>query len=349
MKKIVIIGGGFAGAFAARKLECRFQVTLIDEKEYFEFTPGVLRTLVNPSHRRSIEILHKEYLQRTRIIQGTAIAITKKDITINHKKIPFDYLIIASGSRYNSPIKEKDLVIASRAKELQEYSQQLLKAKKVLIIGGGIVGVELAAEICTFFPEKKVVIVHSKERLMERAPEKAQKYAQHFLEKRKVRIIFNERITKHENHQYHTDKGTTISCDLAFLCTGIMPNHEHLGVCSVNLNDRKLLCVNEYLQVQSHSTIFAAGDITNIPEEKTAQAAEKQAAVVVKNIQRLEERKKLLQYSPAAKPMVISLGKYDGIFFYKSFVLTGVIPAFMKWFVEKKTMGRYRMKSIVFT
>ena len=39
--------------------------------------------------------------------------------------------------------------------------------------------------------------------------------------------------------------------------------------------------------------------------------------------------------------MVISLGKYDGIFEYKNVVLTGLIPAFLKLAIEKKTMWKY--------
>lgn len=47
---MVIVGGGFAGACVAQALEPDFRVTLIDNKDYFEFTPSVLRTIVEPNH-----------------------------------------------------------------------------------------------------------------------------------------------------------------------------------------------------------------------------------------------------------------------------------------------------------
>ena len=122
-----------------------------------------------------------------------------------------------------------------------------------------------------------------------------------------------------------------------------MPNYEHLAsYCSIELNSKNFLCVNEYLQVQGHKNIFAAGDINNIKEEKTAQSAEKQARLVVKNIYHLEQGEPLLMYNPEPKPMVISLGKYNGIFIYRDFVFTGLIPGIMKTIIEWKTMRRYR-------
>ena len=50
MKRLVVIGGGFAGLTIVRALCTEFQVTLIDSKPFFEFTPGILHTLVEPNH-----------------------------------------------------------------------------------------------------------------------------------------------------------------------------------------------------------------------------------------------------------------------------------------------------------
>lgn len=345
-KKVVIIGGGFAGALIARKLQSLsqspFQVTFIDEKEYFEFTPSVLRTLTEPQHAKKIQVLHAAYLPRARIIQGTVSTITPTMVRVRQQNILFDILVIASGSRYNTPIKEKNLVLASRTREFQQYAQKLVYAQTILIIGGGIVGVELAAEIVLHFPGKQLILVHSKEKLMERTPLKAQQYAQQFLQKRGVDIIFDEKVIQHHDHHYQTNKGRKISCNLAFLCTGITPNSEHLGICSSYLNEKKLLNVNEFLQVEGHSHIFAAGDITAIPEEKTAQAAEQQAAVVAENILRQYQEKPMKAYLPRQKAMVISLGKWDGIFWYHHLVFTGIIPGMLKRLIEWKTMRKYR-------
>ena len=106
MKKVVIIGGGFAGALAARKLEDSFAVTLIDAKDYFEFTPSILRTLIEPGHYKKIEVLHRRYLHQAQVVDEIVESFDSQAVVTKTKKYPYDYLIIATGSRYNLPIKE---------------------------------------------------------------------------------------------------------------------------------------------------------------------------------------------------------------------------------------------------
>ena len=341
MKKVVIVGGGFAGAYCARTLEKEFEVTLIDQKEYYEFTPSILRTLVEPEHARKIQALHSSYLTTTEIIKEKVIDITPKGVKTTKTFLPFDYAIICSGSRYNDPIKGRNVVIASRAAELQQYTEKLRQAERVLIVGGGLVGVELAAEIVTAFPNKKVTLVHAMAELMERNHPNARRYAQAFLQKKGVDIIFNEFVTKHTETECTTDQGRKIKADLVFLCIGIIPNYGHLSGMKESLNERHYLKVNENLQVMGYENIFAAGDITAIMEEKTAQNAEKQAEVVAENIKRLERGKQLQRYASRPRTIVISLGKWDGILVRRNIVLTGLIPGMLKTLIEWKTMRKY--------
>jgi NADH dehydrogenase FAD-containing subunit len=341
--KVVVIGGGFAGTYVARHLENDFDVTLIDCKEYFEFTPSVLRTIVEPAHIKKIQALHSHYLHKTHIVRGHADDIINNAVVVGKKKYPFDYLVVSSGSRYNVPIKGDTVVQATRAAELRNHAQKLKKTKKVLIIGGGIVGVELAAEIASHFPDKEVTLAHSRDELMNRSPKKARDYAQRYLEKRGVRILWNTYVMGKKGSAYLTKSGEKIRAGLAFLCTGITPNWEFLKRhYSKSLTDRHQIKVNSYLQIKGHKNVFAAGDITAIKEEKLAQTAEKQAAIVTANIRLAHAKKPLLTYESASRPMVISLGKYDGLLIKKNWVIKGWIPAIMKSLVEWKSMRHYR-------
>jgi len=341
MKKIVIIGGGFAGSYCARRLENNFEVTLIDREDYFEFTPSIIRALVEPEHISKITVLHQEYLKKVKIVKGEAEEISPKMVMANGKEYQYDFLIICSGSKYNTPIKEKNLIILSRIKGIKKHANALKKAKSVLVIGGGLVGVELAAEIAERFPRKKITLVHSKEKLLERSSTKAQNYAQSFLEKKKIKIILNQ-IASDVNGIFITDKGLKLKADITFWCTGITPNYEFLEKCSVDLNDRNYLCVNKYLQVIGHKHIFAGGDITNIAEEKTAQNAEEQAKLIVKNIIHLEQNRHLEEYKSKERIMVISLGQKNGMITYKNIVITGYIAGILKRMIEWKTMRRFK-------
>eukprot|EP01112_Ceratiomyxa_fruticulosa_P006602 TRINITY_DN1742_c0_g1_i4.p1 TRINITY_DN1742_c0_g1~~TRINITY_DN1742_c0_g1_i4.p1 ORF type:complete len:279 (-),score=40.51 TRINITY_DN1742_c0_g1_i4:308-1144(-) len=223
-KHIVIIGGGFSGSIAAQQLQNEFDVTLIDTKDYYEFTPSVLRTIVEPNHIRGIQILHTRYLKHTNIIQAQVQKISTTNVELSNRSIPFDYLVLCSGSNYQQPFKESSVIAAARANSLRESYYAIRKKETILIIGGGIVGVELAAEIVSHFKSKRVILVHSQANLINRFPKKAIKYCEDFLRSHGVELILNERITQHKDWIFVTDKKREINCDMAFLCTGISPN-----------------------------------------------------------------------------------------------------------------------------
>lgn len=342
MKKLIIIGGGFSGAYLAKKLQDQFDLTLIDSKEYFEFTPSVLKALVQPKLISRIQVPHRKYLPKANLILGPATKITAKEVYVSNKIILFDYLVISSGSSYSLPIKSNEIILINRDKSLQEYSIQLHSAKQILIVGGGLVGIELAAEIATTFPEKQITICHSQSCLLERCIPKIQDYVLSFLKKKKVKIILNEKVIKKNKNLFLTNQNTIIPADLAFWCTGINPNSKFLG--NFNLNQKRFLRVNDFLQVDSYQNIFAAGDITALPEEKTAQNAEEQARIVIKNILSLEQNQPLIKYLSSPRMMLISLGHFNGILTYKNIIITGIIPAILKKIVEWRTLQRYRFQ-----
>src|SRR3989338_309318 len=341
MKRLVVIGGGFAGTCIAQRLQKFFAVTLIDSKDYFEFTPGILRTIVEPEHWNKIKVLHRSYLPHTRIILGVVSRVNKEQVQVGKEKMPFDYLVICSGSNYNSPIKEQHIVLPMRAQHLVDAHKSLEKAASVLIMGGGLVGVELAAEIITHYPKKSVRIIHPHGSLIPRNNCKSQIYATKFLQRRGVDIVYNDKVIGRKSGTFLTEKGIELNPDVAFLCTGIMPNFSFLKDHFTHvLNKFNQVRVNKNLQVSGCSNIFAAGDITDIAVEKTAQNAENQAKAVAANIQAIEQRKHLISYNPSRTTQVISLGKRDGILEFRSMTITGFIPSLLKVLIEKREMWR---------
>ncbi len=348
MKKVVVIGGGFAGSYISRKLQNYFKVILIDSKDYFEFTPGILRTIVEPAHIKKIQILHKKYLNKAKVIIGDVKEISEKSVTVGKKMFKFDYAVICSGSNYQSPIKEQHVVIAARSQHLINCYKNLSSAKEILIIGGGLVGVELAAEICTHYPRKKVVIVHLHDRLMERQNIKTSKIALNFLKKHGVTVHFKEKIIKSSGRPFVSSRGKIFKSDMAFLCTGITPNYHFLKKhFSHVLNKKNQVIVNKNLQVKDYNNIFSAGDITSVSIEKTAQNAEKQAKTVVKNIKALEKGFPISVYNSAKTPIVLSLGKFNGIFEFRNIIFSGVIPSILKKAIELREMWRLRLSKII--
>jgi NADH dehydrogenase FAD-containing subunit len=128
------------------------------------------------------------------------------------------------------------------------------------------------------------------------------------------------------------------------VCTGNVPNSDFLkNSFSDKLNPFGYIQVNEHLQMAGYRNIFVAGDITDVPqeEEKLCQTAGAETSVVIKNLINTEKRQPLHVYDADKFPMVVSLGKYDGIFFWYGWTLTGFIPAVMKEFVEWKELIWY--------
>ena len=343
-KKVVIIGGGFAGSSIAKCLEKDFEVVLIDSKGYFEFTPGVLRTIVEPEHMDKIQALHHNYLKYAEIVVVKVKEVKRNSVLVGKKRIDFDYLVVSSGSSYNAPFKEQNAVMATRASHLKKYYKHLLEAKKVLIVGGGLVGIEMTGEILwKYGEEKKITLVHAGEKLMSRGNERAIKLCEKFLNRKNVEIVYGESVDESRDGVYFTNKGREIETDIAFFCTGIIPNYDFMMEnFSSFLNRNRQVEVNEFLQMHGSKNIFAAGDVAGIDEEKTAQNAERQGKVVAGNIVALEKGGELIKYESKKTPMVISLGKWRGIFTFGNFAISGVIPALMKRFIEKREMWKRR-------
>jgi apoptosis-inducing factor 2 len=343
MKKLVVIGGGFAGSGIAKRLEKIFDVTLIDTKDYFEFTPGILRTIVDPEHIKSIQVLHARYLKRSKIIIGEVKEVSKNFINVNGDKIYFDYLVISSGSRYEAPIKEGNVVMATRSEHLKKYYNNLESSKKILIVGGGLVGIELAAEIIDHYPKKKVIIAHSHEKLIERNNTRAINYVEKYLLNKGVEILYNTRIVDQKKYKFIDKNGLIVKADMAFVCTGIYPNFEFMKKnFSKYLNEKNQLIVNDYLQLNGIKNIFVAGDVAGIKEEKTAQNAIRQAKVVSNNIINLDKGLKLNEYKTKFGPLVISLGRWNGLYTKGNFNVYGIIPAIIKSLIEKDFMWRIK-------
>lgn len=341
--KIVIIGGGFCGSECARLLEKNHDVTLIDTKDYFEFTPSVLRTIVQPDYLKKIQVRHNHYLKKTKIMVDTVEEISKKSVLLkNGKEIDYDYLIISSGSSYNMPFKQDNCIMEWRGDSLRDFNQKIQKAKSIIIIGGGIVGVEIAGELTDYYSDKKITLCQSNSELMPRNHKKTREYTKNELTKRGVKLIFNKKVESTNKNTFTLDDGTKIQADLSFLCVGIKPNYEFMKKnFSKSITPRNQIKTNEFLQLKGHKKIFVGGDVTDIQEEKLAQVATMHAHTIVNNIKAIEEGKELKEYKSKKRGIVISIGEKRGVLEYKNFVLTGYLPSIAKKLIERIEMKKF--------
>lgn len=209
--------------------------------------------MVEPSFAARSIIRHSDYLTNGRAIVSHAISITGTQVvTADHRSIPYDYLIIATGHDDRGPSRKSE-----RLKEFESENERIKAANSIVVVGGGPSGVELAGEICVDFPEKKLTLVHDGPRILEFIGPKASNKALEWLKSRRVEVLLGQ--------WFHMSNGLSEG-ECVFLCTGRSLASEWLKTTSLKscLDGQGRLMVDDHLRVKGHRNIFAVGDITDI-------------------------------------------------------------------------------------
>ena len=354
-KTVVIVGGNFSGLSALWELVKyvdRFRIILIDQKDYFEYTPGVLRLFCSPGHFENVA----RYLPGDNSsscpfekIQGKVTSIADKQgqkvLSYVHQNktetLSYDYLILATGSSYNYPVtaSASELSWKDRKAGWEKAHGRLDAASRVLILGGGAVGVELAAEIVDYFPQKQVTLVDASPTLVPLFQKSVGEYAAKWLHTHGVRLMLGQFLDSWDETSCKLKDGTVLHADIVYVCFGDRPNSQCAATASnantdssssavpvdARLDRRKCLIVSDTLQLSTannHGCIFACGDVATPPTEGNKQAfhAETQGILAGRNVVRLDQQRKLQKYpddiaGASQMPLIfiLSLGRYESL------------------------------------
>eukprot|EP00798_Chlamydomonas_sp_ICE-L_P004384 gene4384-14509_t len=378
-RKVVIIGAQFAGKRVKEMLpRAQFDVTLIDAKDYFEFTPGVLRCLVEPEHFSAITVTHSPD-----VMLGRAVAIKPADggpqdnnevLLADGSTVQYDYLVIATGSSYISPIKAQSQTSQSSVSTLKERrseiacaAQELKEASSVVVVGGGAVGVELAAEVAAAYKGQKLVkLITSRPRLLDHMPKSASDFAESWFSQHGVEEAGAGGNKKAQS--VSTSSGRTLSAELVYNCTGYSSFSTQLYESLLlsqpldTANDkedrlaiatRQGIPVCDTLQVEGYPNIFVCGDAMKTQYDKTAYTADQSAMIVAKNIA-VSTKGGILQTYPQSivgrgrsllVAQCISLHRNSGIFQFNNLVVNGYVASLSKasieWISMRVASGQY--------
>eukprot|EP01084_Bolivina_argentea_P269237 457522_1 len=305
-KIVVIIGYSFAGLEIHTLLQSNsslshFHFIIIEPKSYIEYTPSILKSIVNPKEYKTMSFSLKKCIdsKNSELIQGKAISLKSNSVCIelidkSTKLINFNYCFICTGSKYLSPIKVNSypnitdntcIYYKQRQRMLNQIHSNLIKAESICVVGGGPVGVELTAEISQQFPSKQITIIDGNNTICRSFPEMTRNYLQKWIENQpNVTLELNKRINKVSDKSVQfvdsNFNNKTLAFDIIFVCMGFSPNSELLqsdNDFKYALSDGQFIIVDEWMRVKNQTNIFALGDVMlqpKINEVKLAHIAE---------------------------------------------------------------------------
>ncbi|RHW71508.1 pyridine nucleotide-disulfide oxidoreductase [Trypanosoma brucei equiperdum] len=188
--RCVVVGGGYTGSKLAYMLDSMFNVTFIDEKNYFELTNDIIPIIANPWSElneeacRRLLVLHRYYLKQANVLTGTVHGVDENTVTLRDgRTVPYDLLFITVGERKPYPFATKQRTVSGRVQELKNFNEFIGTCKKVAVLGGGPVGVSLAVDLARNRKDLKVHLYHSKPELLPALPTTSQRYALETVEK----------------------------------------------------------------------------------------------------------------------------------------------------------------------
>lgn len=155
LRNVLVIGGSYVGMNTAKELAhalpATHRVLLIDPHSHFN------HLFVFPRFACLPDLEHKAFIpysgvfatspnnDQHAVIQAKVLSVKPKEVTIDRewqgsKRIPFDYLVAATGTRLAAPGTMPFDDKAQSVVYLKKYNQAIERAKRVVIIGGGAVG-----------------------------------------------------------------------------------------------------------------------------------------------------------------------------------------------------------------
>ena len=362
MKKIVILGGGFAGVVTALQLRHhnnKAEIILISKDDCFVFVPSLYETAAGELSEGDACLLISRLLSHNGITyyhdDVMSLNIDKKAIKTRHLQcIDFDIAVVAIGAEsnyYDIQGAEKythNLKTKEDSQCIYEYVNNIILSKKphrFIICGGGLTGVEFTGMLHEHILEScrrlksspslyKIAIIESSPSILPNLPKSAIDFATGYLKKHGITIHTNSKIIR-ISKGYISTAEKKIAFDMA-VWTGGLKTHHFITDSRLPHSDKASgrgiagggMLVNEHLQSINSKIVFGAGDcICPAKQEihviKTAQNAVEEAMIVAYNINAILNKKPLKDYIPKANKFYCSLGKKMGIYVSNTKIYTG--------------------------
>jgi 3-phenylpropionate/trans-cinnamate dioxygenase ferredoxin reductase component len=275
VRRIVIVGAGECGtrtALRLRQLGFDGELTLIGNEPTLPYERPTLSKAVltgaSPPAITSLDDLNTNAITWQTSLTVNSIDREQRRVLLSDgTTIPYDRLLIATGSRARKPaVDDPSSVMTLRSlADANELREKLNSKARLLVIGGGFIGLEVAASARSL--DCEVTVVEFAHRLMSRVvPARVASVLQerHLEAGVDLRcgVAIDELEAKSGSLRVVLSDGTTLTADVAVGGVGAIPNVELASLAGLTITNG--IAVNEQLQT-SDPDIFAAGDCCSFP------------------------------------------------------------------------------------
>jgi apoptosis-inducing factor 2 len=328
-RTVVVIGGGFGGTAVAKALESVAEVVLIDPRDAFVNVAASLRALVRPDWAGNMFFPFDTVLTRGTVIRDRAVSVDPGGVTLaSGQRVAADYLVLATGSSYAYPARPNADSVTEAIDDLRLTNKELASAERVLILGAGPVGLELAGEIKDVWPDKHVTIVDPAEQLLPGFRPELRQDLHRQLDELGIQVRLGTGLTaplttganRAATFTAGTTDGDEITADIWFRGHGLRTNSDYLADGRLTTPTAQgRVSVTETLNVRGPDDVlnhvYAVGDLTDVAEDKLAAYALRHAEVVAQNITaQLRGEPATATYRPLPDPIILlPLGPRHGV------------------------------------
>jgi NADH dehydrogenase len=331
MTRIVILGGGFGGVYTARSLERLLrrrpdtEIVLVSRDNFLLMTPLLFEVFSGTLDPRHCSFPLRAFLRTTRLGEAAVRGIDLERRVVHltgaggDAELAYDHLVLALGALTNRvmiPGSEHAFTFKTLADALLLRNHVIERFERAdvetdprrkhrlltfVIIGGGLVGVELFGELTAFIDgitplykhvnrdEVRFVLLQAGDRLMPEIDPSLANYGTRVLrERRGADIRTNAVVRAIEPGNVHLPD-ETMEADTIVLAAGVVPNPVVAGL-PVEKDRRGHIVVDETMRCKSHPEVWALGDCAAIPGPdgkpypNLAQHALREAKVLARNI-----------------------------------------------------------------
>lgn len=330
MRKISILGSGYAGLFCAANLLAdyenrkKYEISIFDQNSYHQLLQQIHLVSANLKKPHDIsfsiyDLMKDDVKFYNELVVGVNFE-TQNIFTANNKKYNFDYVIIALGSsnaffgikgaeEYSHSFRSLDdaIKLQKKIQNLNDYN--------IIICGGGATGISLAGALSETSNNNylTITIVEAQADILPGWNPRLVQTIKKFLIKNKINLITNNPIREVYPSSVLLGDGTIIENSLPIWTAGVKGRDIQVIPLIKKTRSNRIM-VNKFSQIEGYNNAFAVGDISAFPLEngqispQLAQFAVRQAMNIAKNILRKEKGEKTVEFHYEQHGSILSLG-----------------------------------------